>query len=219
MSARKRTVTAQSHTAQAVLQALAGNGGAVKQGSGQASRKLAEIAGVTSTRWLAQVLKSLEDQGVIEREKGSELSRKTYEIRLTPLGYTTVGNEPESDEGPPVLEETSDSPVLEGSGETSEQADNIDYDQLARALLVRAIRAANQPARVVKDADSERRVQQLEEQVRDLGDRLRRLAKERDELHQLLERTQRQRKGSSTLGESLKPEERKLLEELKGKTG
>lgn len=142
-----------------ILQILAQEGGEIRDEAGQATSYLMTQTGHRTTNALSGMLMAMEQDGLIARDTAG---RRTFSIRLTPLGEQAAGTQAVP---PPVRK------APEAAAELS--LGDVDLDLLAGVLLKKALVAtqAQEASAGLKDAEArvraaEARVSELEQQLR-----------------------------------------------------
>ena len=208
-TSREHSALPRDTTVRQRITALLSSNGPVTDASGRATSVLKEkVDYEQSDAGFSQLVAAMERDGQIVREIRG---KRTFKISAAPGMESTA---------PPQ----------------SPMPDEIDYDELAAALLVRTaqvLASSQEPAESVGWA--RRRIQQLEGRIGDLERELARTkaeakvaADERDELQSRLEAAshnlnllaeQRQAKGSGRASQRLGSEEQALLYELRRRSG
>jgi hypothetical protein len=210
--------------------------GEVRDASGMASTALAEaIAYPGSSIAFAQLLSGMERSGLIEREVRG---KRTY--RITPLKAAVKPTPPRagsSRAGSSTAEPSrTDKPVpigkSGGRAVAGETADDFDYDELARRLLLQVVQrlgaSPGQDPEAVEDAGAggpgdsgaslARTVASLEHKLASAASRQRRLTEENAELREQLRAAQeslaQERAGADRIAGRLDSAEVRLLERL-----
>ncbi len=210
---REVFVGSQHGSRQQILAYLAANG-PIEDASGRATAKLkASLHYQHSPAALSQMLSSMERSGEIER---TTKGKRTFRIAIGSAGESASSATP-------------------GEGDSS--GEQLNYDELAEALLLRAVEAINAGARATGESDAwaRRRIDRLERRNAELEQALsrakaeaRELAEQRAEIEQQLEHTAgnlallterlEDRPSRDRVAKQLGSEERELLSQLRRKS-
>ena len=206
----ERTVASHRHTRQEIVSYLVANG-PIDDTSGRATSRLKEAVDYQgSPAAFSQLLAAMERGGDIER---TTKGKRTFRIAAgTATGASVVGE-----------------PAVDGTGE-------LDYEQLAEALLLRALESITSAGRQSGSGDAwaRRRIERIERRNAELEQALSRakaearsLVEERDALRQQLEHTAgnlalltdrlENRPSRERISNRLGDDEQALLHQLRGR--
>lgn len=155
-----------------ILEILSSEGGEIRDEAGQATSYLMTQSGHRTTNALSGMLMAMEKDGLIARDTAG---RRTYSIRLTPLGTKAAAEHGAAEE--PAAPAPA-APPLELNG--------VDLDLLAGVLLKKALVAtqAQEASAGLKDAQAQ--IKAAEARVSELQSQLRASQTEADELRAMV---------------------------------